>query len=324
MITDVSQRWREGRDGFRVYGERINPLDYEVVHVKSHRIARVFVEGHHYLASWPNAIEVFELYRKGSGMPAVAPILGQLAFPLSFGTLPRELVGIAVFSEPGGAAVLTKWFPGFSKEALELGRLVLLDDVPGDGETWFMARCFELLRREGYSGVVSFSDPMPRVVRDGRTLFPGHIGRIYLAFSGMFTGRSAKETMWLFDDATTFPGRCRTKIRAYAFAKDAKDLKTAKGWHGSVERLIARGAPAFPFEPGDKRGAQWVDDFLTKSAVPYRHPGMYRFLWGLNGSGRRAIRRLLRDLKLDTLKHPRVLVPGKLHVQRDLHALGPA
>jgi hypothetical protein len=37
-------------------------------------------------------------------------------------------------------------------EAVELGRLVLLDDVPANGESWFIARAFELLRARGYTG----------------------------------------------------------------------------------------------------------------------------------------------------------------------------
>jgi hypothetical protein len=38
-------------------------------------------------------------------------------------------------------------FPMLSiDQAATLGRIVLLDEVPGNGETWFVARCFELLR----------------------------------------------------------------------------------------------------------------------------------------------------------------------------------
>jgi len=38
----------------------------------------------------------------------------------------------------------------------------LLDSVPGNGETWFLARCFEQMRKSDLIGVVTFSDPVPR------------------------------------------------------------------------------------------------------------------------------------------------------------------
>jgi hypothetical protein len=44
---------------------------------------------------------------------------------------------------------------------------VLLDEVPGNGETWFLGRAFRLLRQEGFVGVVSFSDPCQRTNQHG-------------------------------------------------------------------------------------------------------------------------------------------------------------
>ena len=77
----------------------------------------------------------------------------------------NDFAGRAVtFAAPG---------PSLVKDAVELGRLVLLDEVPGNGESWFIARCFELLRREGIVGVLSFSDPVPRTTADGRKVLPG-------------------------------------------------------------------------------------------------------------------------------------------------------
>jgi len=46
---------------------------------------------------------------------------------------------------------------------------VLLDSVPGNGETWFLARCFEQLRTSDLIGVVTFSDPVPRKKVPGST-----------------------------------------------------------------------------------------------------------------------------------------------------------
>jgi hypothetical protein len=33
--------------------------------------------------------------------------------------------------------------------------------VPANGESWFLARCWEMAARQGVRGVVSFSDPVP-------------------------------------------------------------------------------------------------------------------------------------------------------------------
>jgi hypothetical protein len=288
---DVSQFWRLGRNGFRVYGERINPLEYEVVHAASHREARAFVEREHYEHSWPSAVEVFELRRRG------------------------RLVGAAIFSVPGGPAVLGAWFPDHAHESAELGRLVLSEEVPGDGETWFLARCFELLRREGYFGVLSFSDPMPRYrLDDPEPVMPGHVGRIYMAFNGVYLERSRPETVWMFGDGTLFPSRSRTKVRAYARATTDEALEQAKGWRYAVDDLLAHGAAPFAFEPGDPGAAAWVDAQLADLSRCYRAPGKYRFAWGLRQSAKNMLRRKVAELGHP--KHPRVIIPGKPHVIR--------
>src|SRR5215471_14601724 len=128
-----TQRWRNRRDLYRPAGEVICPSDYEVAAIADDTTAKAFVTRHHYSTRYVAARERVGLYRHGA------------------------LVGVAVFSHPVRNAVLTNVFPGNARESVELGRFVLLDDVPGNGETWFLARCFELLRREGYRGVVSFS-----------------------------------------------------------------------------------------------------------------------------------------------------------------------
>src|SRR4051812_9485809 len=126
----ISQRWRDRRDSYRPAGEPIRTLDYEVA-VVPWKNAVAFVKQHHYSATCPAIRRRFGLYRRG------------------------ELTGVAIFSQPMHNAVLRD-FPGTHRESMELGRFVLLDDVPSNGETWMLGRCFELLRREGVLGVVSF------------------------------------------------------------------------------------------------------------------------------------------------------------------------
>src|SRR5690606_8376190 len=128
---------------------------YEVAEIAGDTEAKRFVLEHHYSGDYPAARFRFGLYERG------------------------ELVGVAVFSEPMNALAVTNWFPCTTHEVPELGRFVLLDRVPANGESWFFARCREILRRHGIAGVLSFSDPVPRTSEDGKVVFPGHVGTIY-------------------------------------------------------------------------------------------------------------------------------------------------
>lgn len=67
---------------------------------------------------------------------------------------------MAVFGVPVSTAVLTKPLPDLAPytESLVCSRFVLLDECPGNAESWFLARCFELLIAKGVRGVVSFAD----------------------------------------------------------------------------------------------------------------------------------------------------------------------
>jgi hypothetical protein len=73
-----------------------------------------------------------------------------------------ELVGVAVFGVPSNEAVLTNVFPDLEpyRSTLVLSRFVLLDEVPGNGETWFLGQVFPAAADEGLRGVVSFADLM--------------------------------------------------------------------------------------------------------------------------------------------------------------------
>lgn len=289
----IASRWRDGRDGFVLDLDRgiFDPRGYEVVHAKKHGDAHAFVHDHHYAGTSKGGGVVFEL-RRG---------------PL--------LVGVAIYSQPGGVAVLPAWFPGHEKTSLELSRLVLLDEVPFNAETWMLARTREVLWREGYTGVVSFSDPMPRDLADGDFIFPGHVGTTYGAASAIYTGTTGTETQWLFDDGTVFPLRCRTKIRAYAAGKPDR---VCGGWRYSVKALVAHGAPPFTFAPGDEAAAAWCDQALGKFARRRIHPGQHRYLWAKKGGARRDLERHLDKLGVKPLPYPTVppeIVAAKLRMR---------
>lgn len=209
--VDFSQRWRARRESYRPAGEVIATQDYNVALMPHDAEAKDFVVAHHYSGTYPAARWRAGLYRRGA------------------------LVGVAVFSHPCSDAVLTSVFAGEATDSVELGRFVLLDEVPANGETWFLGRAFQLLRREGLRGVVSFADPLPRRAADGTVTTPGHVGTIYQAFNGVYLGRATPRTLHLLPDGSTFSDRAASKVR-----------RGERGWRYAVAQLVAAGAPPPP------------------------------------------------------------------------------
>lgn len=254
MTPPPNQRWRERRDSYRPPGEPINTLRYEVAEIAgegSDTTARTFIERHHYSGAYVAARRRFGLYRAA------------------------QLVGVAVFSVPARNEVLTKVLPCEPLAALDLGRFVLLDDVPGNGETWFLGRAFELLRREGFFGVVSFADPYPRSRLDGTQVFPGHIGTIYQAHNAVYTGRGAPATLRLLPDGRVYSNVTQGKVR-----------RRETGWQYGVEQLVAAGAER-P-RPGEDLRA-WQNHWRPLVTRPMRHRGNHRYVWALARRDRRHL-----------------------------------
>lgn len=251
MIVSATQRWRDRRDAYRPVGEPIHTRLYEVASIDEDRTARRFVEQHHYSASYPAARFRVGLYLTG------------------------KLVGVAVFSVPTNDLALTTWFPGSPRDHVELGRFVLLNEVPSNGETWFLARAFELLRGR-VGGVLSFSDPLPRTTADGETVFVGHIGTIYQAHNARYVGRTTVRTWHVLPDATILSARSIHKVRA-----------RERGFGPVVEKLQGFGAGPFVGEP-----REWLAKWLPRITQRVRHPGNHRYLWGLDRAVRRHVERL--------------------------------
>lgn len=243
-----NQRWLEGAASYRPPLERIDPRDYDVAEIFDDNTPRNFVELHHYSASYPAARVRVGLYRRGS------------------------LAGVAVFSHPANDLVLTNTFPSIELLAgVELGRFVLLDEVPGNGETWFLARCFDLLRGRGFRGVVSFSDPHARTAAGGRTVFPGHLGTIYQAHNAQYLGLSTPRTLRILPDGTVFSHRTEQKIRA-----------GERGWRAAVDTLAGYGARAIAADADRPTRLAWLHEAVTQLTRPYRHRGNHRYAWPLD------------------------------------------
>lgn len=267
MISDVAQRWRDRRASYRPAGEPIDTRQYEVAAIDgpgADNIARAFVVEHHYAASYPAARERIGLYRAGA------------------------LVGVAVFSHPSQDKVLA-CLPVPKAEAVELGRLVLLDSVPANGESWLIARTFALLRARGYTGVVSFADPVARTNAGGEVVKPGHLGVIYQATNAVFAGRATARTLRLLPDGRVFSDRTRSKIRG-----------RERGWQHAVEQLVAVGA-APPEQTGCASDLHaWLLRELPGVTRTLKHGGNYRYLFGLTDQVKRLLPR--------SMPYPKVMV----------------
>lgn len=247
MITAAVQRWRTRCDSYRPAGEVFVPHSFDVAPITSDRIARAFIECHHYSSTYPAARFRFGLFERD------------------------RLTGVAVFSVPMTAAV----FDPLPRDAsVELGRFVLLDEVKANGESWFLARCFELLRREAIAGIVSFSDPEPRTDATGRIIFRGHIGTIYQATNAVYVGRGRARVHWLFPDGTVLNPRTLQKIRA-----------KERGWRYAVNQIIEHGAN--PPDRDDLR--HWLAAELPRVTRPLRHGGNHKYLFALNRAARRVL-----------------------------------
>lgn len=267
MITETCQRWRDRRASYRPAGEVIDPRRYEVAPITTDTEARGFVVAHHYSASYPAARVRVGLYRADA------------------------LVGVAVFSVPAQGKALDV-LPCDRDEAVELGRLVLLDDVAGNGESWFVAQAFDELRRRGFAGVLSFSDPLERRAADGALVKPGHRGVVYQALSAVYTGRATPRSLWLLPDGTVFSDRALSKLRA-----------GERGWRYAAEQLVAAGAAP----PGAGEALwPWARRELGRIGRRQRHPGNHRYLFPLTRAARRALPAHLARRGLAPQPYPRV------------------
>lgn len=251
-MSDPTQRWRERRERWVPHRTPFAPSEFGVEVLARHVDARAFVERHHYSGSWVAARLVVGLYRR-------------------VGCLRSHLAGVLAFSEPMQPAALVRHAKvAGTVEGVELGRLVLLDEVGYNGESWFVSRCLDALRRELplVRGVLSYSDPMPRSARDGRVVTPGHVGVVYQALGAAYVGLGSAQTLHLDVDGRTIARRGLDKIR-----------RQERGCIPAEARLVAAGAD--PRRP-DEEPREWVARVLPGFAR-VRHPGNHAYVWRLDG-----------------------------------------
>jgi hypothetical protein len=246
VITDYNQRWTERRESRRPAGELIVPSEYEVERIGP-LVAEAFVQAHHYSGTCSSTMHPFGLYRRG------------------------QLVGAAVYG-PGASTNAHHKVWGHTtltqRTAVTLGRLVLLDEVPGNGESWFVARTFRLLRELGVVAVESCADPVQRRDAAGQLAHRGHVGTVYCALNGRYVGRTLPASLRLLPDGTVYSNKASGKV--------------ARGEQGRVyagQQLVGWGAE--PLREGEDPLA-WVRTWKQRLTRKLRHPGNHRYLWCLD------------------------------------------
>lgn len=247
MLTNRSQRWRLRRSIFVPNATEIDPRDY-AVDALDHAAARAFIGQHHYLQSYPAAQFAAGLYRKA------------------------QLVGAAVFATPSNDAVITA-HTGLEnpRNGTTLARLILLDVIPGNAETFFVARARKLLRihKPEIEAFVSYADETA-----------GHIGQVYAALSGSYRGRTRSRRRHFIGDV---------QIAERTLCKIALE---EPGGEGAARQILTAGADGRrPFEPP----AQWIDRLRqTHQLVSHPVPGLHIYSFPLTMAARLAERALPR------------------------------
>lgn len=238
---------------WRPAAERFDPSRYGVGLIASDRDAKAFIERHHYSGSAPAMRLRIGLYESRGGV--FAP----------------ELVGVAAFSVPMTQTVIPHYAPELTAaEGIELGRLVLLDEVPANAESWFVSRCLRILRAElpTVRVVLSYSDPVRRVRDDGVVVLPGHVGIVYQALSARYVGRARARWMHVSGDGRVVSPRAVSKIR-----------NGERGADYAYRQLRGMGAPAML--PGEEPHA-----YVARALSGFRrvyHAGNHTYLWAIRG-----------------------------------------
>jgi hypothetical protein len=98
----------------------------------------------------------------------------------------NEIVGVITYGTPSSAP-LRRGIAGFKNRnnVIELTRLWICDDVPKNGESWFISNTVSRVNKEI---IVSYADTSM-----------GHIGIVYQASNWLYTGLSAKRTNWVIE-----------------------------------------------------------------------------------------------------------------------------
>jgi hypothetical protein len=286
--VDVTQRWRARRDFYRSTHEDFEPSHWRVELLDGPGAkdrARDFVVANHYAGTYPQTRLQVGLFRARDGL---------FSGVASFGNGPR-----GAGDKYGGVG---------HREIVELNRFVLLDEVPGNAETWFLSGAMGLAgevlsdRGDQLKVVLSYSDPVPRRSLSGFLTMPGHIGNIYQAHNAIYVGRSRSKPLYLDRRGIAPDLRMISKIRSL----DGE--RPERGGHAGARRFVEEfGAP-------ERRRGESYTDWIERSlgSPAFRklpHAGNLTYLWPI---GSKSLKRQLRASFPEALPYPKT--PRQLYL----------
>lgn len=172
-----------------------------------------------------------------------------------------------------------------ANEGVELSRLVLLDEVPGNGESFFVGHCMRTLKALGLAGVVSFADPIPRRTVSGVLIKPGHCGTLYQAQNARFVGRSSPRSLRLLPDGTVLSDRTIQKLRA------------GEPGTGAIRERLGQLGIRLPDGPVGPE----LTILLNKHTRALRHPGNFKYVWAFSRAAGKHLPSPLPYPKMDPL-----------------------
>lgn len=251
-LINLDKRWESRRERWVAPGTLFRAADFAVDVIDS-ATARRFVEAQHYSGSFPADRLNVGLFGPGG-----------------------TLEGAAVFSVPMNQRVVPKWTGCAPADGVELGRFVCTSAVAYNGESWFLARAFKLLRQvKGVRAVVSYADPLERHSAAGELTKAAHWGTIYQASNALHVGRSDARTLLVAPNGHVVSGRALSKIR-----------HEDQGWQYATQQLLDQGAPA-------RQAGESLEGWVTRATAGFRrlrHPGNLCYVFGLDDLARRQLR----------------------------------
>lgn len=155
------------------------------------------------------------------------------------------------------------------------GETIRPREVPGNGESWFVARCLRDLAARGVVGVESCADPVTRQDASGHRVFPGHAGTVYQALGGRYVGRTNAATRYLLPDGRELSNRAQGKIGR---------AEQGRAYAGAV--LVDHGAD--PLASGEDP-LLWLRRWRPRLCRTVRHRGCHRYIWALDRRRRRDV-----------------------------------
>lgn len=259
-----SQRWRERRMSLVGNAVVFDPVIHSVDVINCPGIAKPFVQRHHYSGSLPPTRISTGLFRNSTGRAKRSELVGVASFTVSM----NPAAGKRNTGLEGAASI-------------ELGRLVLLDHIEANAESWFVAKSFKLLRREKpeIEAVYAYSDPVIRTDQDGHVVLPGHVGELYQALNALSMGRGRARNLLMMPNGRVFSERAISKI----IANDC-------GHEYAARKLIEAGAS--PRASGEEPRS-WIERLKAERFLAaQRHPGNWIYSFPLT----RAARKIAHDL----------------------------